>query len=66
MSYRYNPDPPPKPQETIYDFLRSLCGRVPWKDESERRKWEQWVADIEAVNLFGYLATKITTNQGRD
>lgn len=63
---RWSPDPPPKPQETIYDFLRSLCGRVPWRDEEERRKWEAWVAEIERVNIFGYMATKITTNMSED
>lgn len=62
----WNPDPAPKPRETIYDFLRSLIGRVPWKEEAERRKWEEWVAEIERVNIFGYMATKITTHTGDD
>ena len=59
---RWSPDPPPIPHETIYDFLRGIVGRVAWKDEEEKLKYTHLLNELERVNIFGYMATKITTN----
>jgi hypothetical protein len=51
----------PLPKETIYDFLRGLVGRVPWKDEGERLRYTKLLDELEKVNIFGYMAQKVTT-----
>lgn len=63
--YARNPPPPP-PRETIYDLLRGIIGRVPWRDEGEQKRFTELLNHLEQVNVFGYMATKITTNMSED
>lgn len=65
MSYYNRPPERPKPED-FYDFLEGLCGRVPWKDEEEKIKYTTLLRRLRAVNIFGYMATKITTQSGNE
>lgn len=45
---------------TLYDLWDALIDRVPWPTEGERDQWKALVQKHRDINLYGYLATKIT------
>lgn len=45
---------------TLYDLWDALIDRVPWPTEGERDQWRALVQKHREINLYGYLATKIT------
>ena len=65
MSSGYRQPEPPR-AEDFYDFLEGLCSRVPWKDEEEKLKYTALLRKLRAVNIFGYMATKITTQSDEE
>ena len=67
MSSWYRPRPPEPPrEENLYDLLEAMVRRTPWKDEEERNKYTALMTKLRAVNIFGYMATKITTESAED
>ena len=50
----------------LYDFFEALIHRTPWSTEAERDQWLALIAKHRATNLFGYMATVVTTEKLRD
>ena len=57
---RYEPPPPPPP-ENLYDLLAGIIARTPWRSEAEAKKWQALLENLRELNIFGYLAQTITT-----
>ena len=48
---------------TIYDMFRALVARVPWTSEAEKLQYDELIASLEAINLFGYMSQKTTVDR---
>lgn len=47
----------------LYDLLDALIERVPWRTEAEMKQFKELVQKHREINLFGYMAQKITTER---
>lgn len=47
----------------LYDLLDALIERVPWRTETEKDQYKKLVAKHREINLFGYMATKTTSER---
>lgn len=54
---------PAEPTIDLYDLLDALIERVPWRTETEKDQYKKLVVKHREINLFGYMATKITSER---
>lgn len=47
----------------LYDLFDALIERVPWRSETEKDQYKALVAKHREINLFGYMATKTTSER---
>lgn len=54
----------PEPsQVNLYDLLDALIERVPWRTEAEMRQYQELVKAHREINLFGYMAEKVSVEK---
>lgn len=51
-----------EPQVNLYDLLDALIERVPWRTEAEANQYRKLIQQLRAINLFGYMAYKVTVD----
>ena len=55
-----------EPKVTLYDLFDALIERVPWRTEGEMKQYRDLIQELREINLFGYMATKISVEKQFD